>query len=111
MPPNSLHRRPIGLAVLLLLAHLMGIFGPAHAAAPRPNVLFIAADDLRPELPCYGQSHIISPNLDKLATRSLVFTRAYCQIASCCPSRSSLLTGLRPDSTGVFGNQTHFRDK
>ncbi len=85
--------------------------GPAIAAdAQHPNVLFIAVDDLRPELGCYGNAHIKSPHIDALAQRSIMFTRAYCQQAVCNPSRASLLTGLRPDSTKVWDLVTHFRD-
>jgi choline-sulfatase len=60
------------------------------------NILFIAVDDLRPELNFYGAKHIKSPNLDKLAGESIVFNRAYCNIPVCGASRASLLTGMRP---------------
>jgi iduronate 2-sulfatase len=58
-------------------------------------------DDLRPELNVYGAKHMITPNFDRLAKKSVLFENAHAQIAVCCPSRVSLLTGLRPDSTGV----------
>ena len=73
------------------------------------NVLFIAVDDLRPELGCYGVPHIKTPNIDALAQRGTVFNRAYCQQAVCSPSRTSLLTGRRPDTCKVYDLQTHFR--
>lgn len=75
------------------------------------NVLFIAVDDLRPELGAYGQSHIKSPNIDKIANNGVTFDRAYCAMAFCNPSRASLLTGLRPDSIEVYDLFTHFRKK
>lgn len=74
------------------------------------NVLFIAIDDLRPELGCYGIKAIKSPNIDQLAAEGLVFERAYCQQAICSPSRTSLLTGLRPDGTQVYDLIKHFRN-
>lgn len=73
------------------------------------NVLFIAVDDLRPELACYGHPLVKSPNIDKLAASGLRFERAYCQQAVCSPTRSSLMTGRRPDSTRVYDLVTHFR--
>ena len=82
----------------------------ARGAADGWNVLFVAVDDLRPELGCYGSRVIRTPNLDRLASRSLVFQGAYCQAAVCGASRASLLTGLRPDTTRVWGNRAHFRD-
>lgn len=90
-------------AVLLLIGRQV------HAAQTRPNVLFIAVDDLRPELACYGASHVHSPNIDRFAATALRFDRAYCQQAVCNPSRTSLMTGLRPETTGVTGNHSHFR--
>ncbi|MEN9573659.1 MAG: hypothetical protein RL514_1514 [Verrucomicrobiota bacterium] len=78
-------------------------------AAPKPNVLFLMADDFRPELASYG-SPAVTPNLDRLAKRSVQFDRAYCQQAVCNPSRSSLLTGRRPDTLRLWNNGTHFRE-
>ena len=79
------------------------------ALAKQPNVLFIMADDLRCEVGCYG-SPVITPNLDKLAKRGVVFERAFCQQAVCNPSRSSMLTGRRPDTLRIWNNSTHFRE-
>ena len=81
----------------------------AVQAAEKPNVLFIAIDDLRPELGCYGNREVLTPNLDKLAATGLRFDRAYCQYAICGPSRASLLTGLRPDSLKIEEIDTFFR--
>ena len=82
----------------------------ADTAGSRPNVLFIAVDDLRPELGVYGDAHIHSPNIDRLAEGGTLFRRAYVQQAVCSPSRTSLMTGLRPDSTRVYDLVTHFRE-
>jgi iduronate 2-sulfatase len=82
---------------------------PAVAAASRPNVLFIAADDLRPDLGCYGSPEALTPRLDALARRGVLFERAYCQQAVCNPSRASVMTGRRPDTIRVWDLRTHFR--
>ena len=83
---------------------------PQARAARKTNVLFIAVDDLRPALGCFGDQVAVTPNIDKLAGRGTVFTRAYCQLAVCCPSRLSVLTGLRPDTIRVWDLKTHFRE-
>ncbi|MEM9676113.1 MAG: sulfatase [Bacteroidota bacterium] len=82
-----------------------------NVTSERPNVLFIAVDDLRPELGCYGHSQIISPNIDRLAQEGTLFQNAYCQQAVCAPSRNSLMTGLRPDAIGIYDLYTNFRTK
>ena len=73
-------------------------------------MLFIAVDDMRVELGCYGDTLARSPNIDRLAERGTVFNRAYCQQAVCNPSRASLLTGLRPDTIEIWDLPTHFRE-
>ena len=93
---------------ILLTCILTG--GVSLAAAPaRPNVLFVMADDLRQEWPDQGSPALI-PNLQALAKRGVRFDRAYCQQALCNPSRSSLLTGKRPDTLRLWHNSTHFRE-
>jgi iduronate 2-sulfatase len=94
------------LALFLFIAVL---FSVSNADAARPNVLFIAVDDLRVELNCYGQTHVLSPNIDRLAAQGTLFERAYCQQTVCNPSRASMLTGLRPDTLRVWDLPTHFR--
>jgi len=95
------------LCLCLCLAIFLAAVRAAGAAPP--NVLFIMADDLRPELAAYG-SPAVTPNLDRLAARGVRFERAYCQQALCNPSRSSMLTGRRPDTLGIWSNEAHFRD-
>ena len=93
------------LLVLLLSLNVRSV-----VAEGPPNILFIGVDDLRPELKCYGVSQMLTPNIDRLASKGMRFDRAYCQQAVCLPSRISLLTGLRPNSTGVHDLQTKFRN-
>ena len=76
----------------------------------RPNILFIPVDDLRPDIGAYGNEHVLTPHMDRLADRGVLFTRTYCQQAVCNPSRASLLTGLSPDSLRVWDLRTKFRD-
>jgi arylsulfatase A-like enzyme len=96
--------RPLALLSFGLLATL------THAAETKPlNVLFFAVDDLRPEINASGNNVIKTPNLDRISARGTTFDRAYCQQAVCSPSRSSLMTGRRPDSTRVWDLETHFR--
>ena len=75
----------------------------------RPNFVFIIIDDLRTALGCYGDPLAITPNIDKLAGRGFLFNHAYAQQAVCNPSRTSLMTGKRPDNIRVWDNRVHFR--
>jgi arylsulfatase A-like enzyme len=83
---------------------------PASPAAARPNILLIAVDDLKPLLGVYGQPQVRSPHIDRMAARGAVFLNAACQFPVCGPSRASLLTGLRPEATGVLDLRTKMRD-
>lgn len=107
--PGSPALRLFALSAVLLI----GVFGhaaPEEAVAKEKyNVLFIAADDLRMNLGCYGDEVAVTPHLDRLAGRAMVFERAYCQFPSCNASRSSVITGMRPDSISVWRLNDHFR--
>ena len=85
----------------------------AEEQAGRPNLLFIAVDDLRPQLGCYGETWMKSPNIDRLAESGVVFSRHYVQVATCGASRYAMLTGLRPRVNADYGNtpfQAHRED-
>lgn len=94
------------LTCLLFLAAFLPALCPA--ATPKYNVLFLMSDDLRPDLGCYGNGLMHTPNLDKFAKGALRFDRAYVQYPLCNPSRASLLTGRYPTTTGVLDNTTWF---
>ena len=95
--------------LLTFLLVVVGLMATRSGLAARPNVLFIAADDLRCDLGCYGHPLAKTPNIDRLADRGVTFDAAYCQQAVCNPSRASLLTGRRLDRLQIWDLPTHFR--
>lgn len=86
--------------LLFCLTHIAAV-----ARAAKPNVLLIISDDLAATLGCYGHPQAKTPHLDALASRGVLFERAYCQFPHCNPSRSSMLSGLRPNATRVTNNE------
>lgn len=107
---SELRESAVSSLFVALLVIIPSLAGETDAKQTRPNVLFIAVDDLRPTLGCYGDTLVKSPNIDRLAASGATFLRAYCQQAVCSPSRTSFLLGLRPDTTRVYGQTLHFRD-
>ena len=101
--------RSIWARTVLFLLTLMIAGAAAADSSPRPNILFVAVDDLKPTIGAYGDPIAKTPAMDALAARGMLFNRAYCQQAVCSPSRTSLLTGRRPDTTKVYDLETHFR--
>src|SRR3954462_9156210 len=93
---------------LLLALSALPAAAPADGGTTRPNVLFLISDDLRNELGCYGNPHVRSPNIDALASRGVKFDRAYVQYPLCNPSRTSMLNGRYPTTTGIMDNRSFF---
>lgn len=89
---------------------LLSMMAIPSIAQQKPNILFIAVDDLKPILGCYGDKLVKTPNIDRLAARGTVFMQNYCQQAVCGPTRASLMTGKRPDYTKVWDLKTQMRD-
>ena len=99
--------------LLILLLFLVGCIKKNSESGKtwkKPNILFIAVDDLRPELASYGAKHIKSPSIDKLAAEGLVFDRAYCNVPVCGASRASLLSGVRPGKKRFIGFSTRLSE-
>ena len=94
----------------MLVISLLNAENVFSQAKPRPNILFIAIDDLKPLMGCYGNTIVKTPNIDRLAKRGTVFLQNYCQQAVCGPTRASLMTGMRPDYTKVWDLKTRMRD-
>ncbi|MCA9082615.1 MAG: sulfatase [Planctomycetaceae bacterium] len=98
----------------MILGVLITVFGKADgvkAESLRPNLLFIAVDDLTTALSCYGDAIARTPHIDRLAARGVLFDRAYNQLPLCNPTRASVMTGLRPDRLQVYDLERHFRDE
>ena len=85
------------------------LFAAMDTPPAKPNVLLICVDDLKPVLGCYGDKLVKTPNIDRLASHSMRFDAAYCNQAVCSPSRNALLTGLRPQTLGIYDLGTNFR--
>src|SRR5262249_19209703 len=108
-PPLSREDRTMHRCLSAVCLALLPGLAAAAEPAKKVNVLFIALDDLNCAVGCYAPPAAKTPNTDKLAQRGARFERAYCQYPLCNPSRASLHTGRRPDTTGVQENMTHFR--
>ena len=89
---------------IVFLSSILGLCFSCQTTPERPNILFIAVDDLRPDLGCYGNSLVQSPNLDRLAQKSTLFTHHFVTVPTCGASRQSLLTGIRPLTKAYLRN-------
>jgi len=96
--------------LLFAILFTFSLISNVNAQKSKPNILFIAVDDLKPELGAYGNKLVKTPNIDRLAKMSTVFLNNYCQQAVCGPTRASLMTGMRPDYTKIWDLKTQMRD-
>jgi len=102
--------KALGLSAAFLVSSWLLPTAEASQLEPRPNVLFIAIDDLNDWVGCLGgRAGMKTPNLDRLAARGVLFTNAHCSAPACNPSRASLMTGIRPSTSGVYVNNQNWR--
>ena len=101
--------RTIYWTFLILLLTMVGC-NSLEKDAVKPNILFVSIDDLRPTLGAYGDTVAVTPNIDQLATEGMTFRQTFTQVSVCAPSRASLMTGIRPDSTRVWHLGDKFRE-
>ncbi|MEN3940368.1 sulfatase [Prosthecobacter sp. SYSU 5D2] len=94
---------------LRLIFFSLFLLAAATVSAAKPNVIMICVDDLKPTISSYGDTVAITPNIDRLAKRGVLFEKAYCNQAVCSPSRNALMTGLRPQTLGIYELSTNFR--
>jgi iduronate 2-sulfatase len=100
----------IFLYTLIYIIGFQAFFSQQNANYKKPNILFIAVDDLKPTMGVYGDSFAITPNIDAIAKNGTTFLNNHVQQAICGPSRASVLTGKRPDYTQVWDLKTKMRD-
>lgn len=97
--------------LMLLTLNIFSVCAQEKADKNKPqNILFISIDDLKPLIGSYGYDQMVTPNIDKLASGGVLFENTHCQQAVCGPSRASLMTGMRPDYTGVWDLRTRMRN-